>query len=110
MDVGRQDREQEQDQRDGGETTRARDEETDGAEDLADASERHHELGIRDERRHHRHHVRSHAVEVRRGGEAEHRGQTDASRRGQVPEVIHAPLSDQPGDERHNDENNQRCQ
>jgi hypothetical protein len=24
--------------------------------------------------------------------------------------VIHAPLSDQPGDERHNDENNQRCQ
>src|SRR5688500_4233431 len=99
VDVRRQHREKEDDERDGGDPPRARNEESDRPEDLADAGDRHHELRVGDRRRHHPDHVRAHAVEVGGRREEEHDREADARRGGPVPEGRHSEPPGEPGEQ-----------
>ncbi len=56
-----------------------------------------------------RNQVRPHAVEVRRGGKAEHYCQADSRSGGPIPQRCHAKLADQSREHNDDDQNDQRC-
>lgn len=109
MDIGRQDGNEKQDERNGRHAARPRHEEADGAEDFADAGEGHHQCRVRDGRRYHSNQVSAHTVEMCGGGEAQHHGKANPGRGRPVPKRRHAKAARQPGKQRDDHQYDQWC-